>query len=98
MFVAVAVADRVRESADGGQPPRGGGGCPGCPALGIDTVTADVLPGQKAAKVQELQGQGRRVVMVGDGVTTRPRSPRPRSGSPPGRAQTWPSKPLMWCW
>jgi P-type Cu2+ transporter len=29
--------------------------------LGIKTVFADVLPGDKAMKVRELQGQGKRV-------------------------------------
>jgi len=40
--------------------------------VGVDEVIAEVLPEEKATVIQKLQAQGRKVMMVGDGINDAP--------------------------
>lgn len=40
--------------------------------LGIERVIAQVLPDQKASHIEQLQSEGRKVAMIGDGVNDAP--------------------------
>jgi len=52
--------------------------------IGADAVIAEVLPGDKAQVIEELQKQGKRVLMVGDGINDAPALTRADVGAAVG--------------
>ncbi len=48
--------------------------------LGIEEIIADVLPAEKEAAIRTLQNQGRKVIMVGDGINDAPALARANIG------------------
>jgi high-affinity K+ transport system ATPase subunit B len=65
--------------------------------LGIETVFAEVLPGDKAAHVKVVQARGSASPWWATGSTTRRRSSPRTSGSPSAPGPTWRSRPATWC-
>jgi high-affinity K+ transport system ATPase subunit B len=61
--------------------------------LSVNTVIVEVLPGDKAGKIADLQRSGTKVAMVAMVSTTHPPWPRPTSGSPSAPGPTSPSRP-----
>lgn len=53
--------------------------------LGIEEIIAEVLPTDKEAKIAELQQQGRKAIMVGDGINDAPALKRASVGIAIGR-------------
>lgn len=64
--------------------------------LGLDAYRAEATPEDKLAYVENLQKQGRKVMMIGDGINDAPSLPKPMCRLPWPRVLMWREMVRMW--